>query len=84
MPNRRQPMQFLIRHGQIPLRERTRTRRHPMRIEQRPMQEFPIVGQGTQHQAIHEHPSHERGRGAFVESCDAFFLDRLHEALERA
>ena len=33
---------------------------------------------------VHEHPADERRRRAFVETFDAFILDRLHEAVPRA
>jgi hypothetical protein len=55
-----------------------------VRIEERLMEDSAVEGEGTQHDAVHEHPSYQRGCGSFVEPRHTFFADGLKQALEGA
>lgn len=55
-----------------------------MRVEEGLVKDSAVEGEGSQHDAIHKHPSYKRRGSSFVESRDTFFSDGLKETLERA
>ena len=48
------------------------------------VQQASVQCETPQHQTVHEHPSHKRWRGAFVEARYALFADRLEDAVKWA
>lgn len=61
--------------------EGRRRRGSAVGVEERLVEQPPVEGQRAEHDGVHEHPSHERRRGAFVQAGQSLFLDRLDEAL---
>jgi hypothetical protein len=55
-----------------------------VRVEEGLVKDSAVEGEGSQHDAIHKHPSYKRRGSSFVESRDTFFSDGLKETLERA
>lgn len=53
-----------------------------MRIEEGLVEDSTIESEGSEHDAIHEHPPDERGSSSFVEAWDTLFSDGLEKTLE--
>lgn len=56
----------------------------PPWVEHVLVQKSAVDAQGAQHDRVHEHPAHERGRGPLVYALDAFIAQRLQQAVDGA
>jgi hypothetical protein len=84
MAERRQFVDVGVRERKVSVRERGGGGEHAVRVEEGLVQDSAVEGEGSQHDAVHKHPSYERRGGPFVESRDTLFSDGLEETLEGA
>jgi len=84
MAYRRQFVDFGVGERKILLCEGEGGGIHAVRVEEGLVKDSAVEGEGSEHDAVHKHPSYKRWGSSFIEPRDTFFSDSLQKALKGA